>query len=98
MKTIVSVQEISEFDLKPSEAVAQWRALVQVEIARRWKDRSSWMRINWPTCDIGQEKPAFDRDGFAYVESSPCGSLYASYRPNEDEIWSWYRESNSSKF
>lgn len=98
MKTIVSVQEISEFDLKPSEAVAQWRALVKEEIAQRWKDRSSWLRINWPTCDIYQEKPAFERDGFAYVESSICGSLYASYRPNEGEIWSWYRKSNSSKF
>ena len=98
MKTIVSVQEISEFDLKPSNAVAHWRTLVQEEIAQRWKDRSSWMRINWPTCDIEQEKPAFQRDGFVYVESPNCGSLYASYRPNEDEIWSWYRESTSSKF
>jgi len=98
MKTIVSVQEISEFDLKPSEAVAHWRTLVKDEIPLRWKDRSSWIRINWPTCEILQEKPAFERDGFAYVESSTCGSLYASYRPNEDEIWSWYRESISSKF
>jgi hypothetical protein len=98
MKTIVSVQEISEFDLKPSEAVAHWRTLVKDEIPQRWKDRSSWIRINWPTCEILQEKPAFERDGFAYVESSTCGSLYASYRPNEDEIWSWYRESISSKF
>ena len=98
MKTIVSVQEISEFDLKPSQAVAQWRALVKEDIVQRLKDRSSWMRINWPTCEILQEKPAFERDGFAYVESSTCGSLYASYRPNEDQIWSWYRESISSKF
>ncbi len=98
MKTIVSVQEVSEFDLKPSNAVAHWRTLVKEEIAQRWKDRSSWLRINWPTCDIEQEKPAFDRDGFAYVESSACGSLYASYRPNEDEIWAWYRESIPSQF
>jgi hypothetical protein len=98
MKTIVSVQEISEFDLKPSEAVAQWRTSVKDEIAQRWKDRSSWIRINWPTCEILQEKSAFERDGFAYVESLTCGSLYASYRPNEDEIWSWYRESISSQF
>ena len=98
MKTIVSVQEISEFDLKPSEAVAHWRTLVKEEITHRWKDRSRWMRVNWPTCDIEQEKPAFERDGFLYVESSTCGSLYASYRPDENEIWSWYRESISSQF
>ena len=98
MKTIVSVQEISEFDLKPSNAVAHWRTLVKEEMSQRWKDRSSWIRVDWPTCGIKQENQAFDRDGFTYVESSTCGSLYAPYRPNEEEIWSWYRESNSSKF
>lgn len=98
MKTIVSVQEISEFDLKPSEAVAQWRSLVKREMLRRWNDRSLWVRIDWPTCSVEQEKKAFDLDDFAYVESSICGSIYASYRPNEDEIWSWYRESDASKF
>ncbi len=65
---------------------------------QRWKDQSSWIRVDWPTCSIQQENQAFDRDGFTYVESSICGSLYASYRPNEEQIWSWYRESNSSKF
>jgi hypothetical protein len=98
MKTIVSFQEVTEIDLKPSETVAIWRSLVKSEILQRWKDRSNWIRINWPTCDTGQEKPGFDRDGFTYVESLTCGSLYAAYRPNEDEIWSWYRESNSSRF
>jgi len=98
MKTIVSVQEISEFDLKPVDSVIQWKSLVDTEIRNRWKDKSSWSRIKWPTCSPENEKFAFEHQGFNYQESLICGSLFASYRPNEDEIWSWYRDSPPSKF
>lgn len=98
MKTIVSVQEVSEFDLKPPAAVAQWRALVAAEISNRWADRSSWVRVDWPTCRREGEIPAFERSGVAYVESTACGSLYAPYRPSEEELWTWYRESAPANF
>lgn len=98
MKTIVSVQEISEFDIKPKAAVAQWRALVEAEIVRRWADRSSWIRVVWPTCKQEDAVPAFERFGVAYVECPTCGSLYAPFRPSEDELWAWYRESAPARF
>ena len=98
MKTIVSVQEVSEFDLKPLAAVTQWHELVEAEIAQRWADRSGWSRICWPTCKVEEEVPAFERYGFAYVESRVCGSLYAPLRPSEDELWAWYRDSAPAKY
>lgn len=98
MKTIVSVQEILEFDIKPQEAVEQWRALVEVEIADRWADRSGWITVDWPTCKANDAIHAFDRFGIAYAESPSCGSLYAPFRPSEEELWSWYRESKPARF
>jgi hypothetical protein len=98
MKTIVSVQEVSEFELKPPAAVAKWRGLVDAEIAARWRDRSRWGRVIWPTCGAQDEIPAFERNGFAYVESAVCGSLYAPVRPGEDELWAWYRDSAPARF
>jgi SAM-dependent methyltransferase len=98
MKTIVSVQEVSEFELKPPAAVAKWRSLVDAEIAARWRDRSRWGRVIWPTCGAKDEIPAFERNGFAYVESAVCGSLYAPVRPGEDELWAWYRDSAPARF
>lgn len=98
MKTIVSVQEISEFDIKPLAAVARWRALVEAEIVRRWADRSSWIRVVWPACKQEDAVPAFERFGVAYVECPTCGSLYAPFRPSEDELWAWYRESAPARF
>lgn len=98
MKTIVSVQEISEFDIKPRESVERWRRLVEKEIASRWADRSGWTPANWPTCASSEQVPAFDRFGFSYVECNSCGSLYAATRPPESALWSWYRDSAPSRF
>jgi hypothetical protein len=98
MRTIVSVQEISEFDIRPVSVVVQWRALVEAEIVQRWADRASWIHVDWPTCSQKDAIPAFDRFGIAYVECPACGSLYAPFRPSEDELWSWYRESTPSRF
>ena len=98
MKTIVSVQEISEFEIKPRAAVARWRALVEAEIAQRWADRSGWIHVDWPTCNQKDEIPAFERYGIAYVECPACGSLYAPFRPKENELWAWYRESAPARF
>jgi SAM-dependent methyltransferase len=98
MKTIVSIQEISEFDIKPREAVDEWRRLVDEEISTRWRNRSDWPEIAWPTCGRNGSVPAFDRYGFSYVECDACGSLYAPRRPSEDALWSWYREAKPSLF
>lgn len=98
MRTIVSVQEISEFDIRPASVVVQWRALVEAEIAQRWADRSGWIHVNWPTCSQKDAIPAFERYGIAYVECFACGSLYAPFRPSEDELWDWYRESAPARF
>ncbi len=98
MKNIVSVQEISEFEIKPHDAVACWRALVETEIVQRWSDRSSWIPVDCPTCKQEEVIPAFERYGIAYVECPDCGSLYAPLRPSEDELWAWYRESVPAHF
>lgn len=97
MKTIVSVQEISEFDIKPPAALARWRKLAEEEIGKRWSDRSGWPAIKWPM-GTGVDRPAFERHGLSYMESAACGSLYAARRPPEEELWWWYRESAPARF
>jgi len=54
--------------------------------------------VDWPNCKQIDEIPAFERFGIAYVECTGCGSLYAPFRPSEDELWAWYRESSSARF
>ncbi len=98
MKTVVSVQEISEFDIKPPEAVSKWKSLVQAEFSKLAKDQTTWITPAWPTCPPDAALPAFTNLGVEYVESRICGSLFALRRPPEDVVWKWYRESPAALY
>lgn len=98
MKTIVSVNELSEIELKPSLMISKWRELVKTEIAVRWKDRSRWITVGLPRCDQKQIIPAFEKCGVTYSECGSCGSLFAPHRPNENELSDYYRESAPAQF
>lgn len=98
MKTVVSVQEVAELEIKPSTEVAEWRRLVAAEITARWADRSSWVAIPCPACANEAAAEAFERLGIAYAECDACGTLYAPHRPAEDALRAWYRESRPARF
>lgn len=98
MKTIVSVQEIDEMEIKPRSEVSEWRRLVASEIETRWRDRSSWVTVSCPCCVAGASRSAFTRVGIAFVECSSCGSLYAPQRPDELALRAWYRDSPPARF
>ena len=98
MKTVVSVQEISELEIKPGAEVTHWRNLVETEIADRWKVRTDWIEIPCPACGSAERRDAFQRLTFTYVECVDCGTLYAPQRPNEPALEAWYRDSIPARF
>lgn len=98
MKTIVSIQEISEFEIKPHVAFDEWRNLVKNEISTRWKDRSDWKKVSCPTCSNDNTTSAFEIYGFVYEECTNCGTLFSLYRPTENDLWSWYCDSKPSHY
>ena len=98
MKTIVSVQEIDEMEIKPHAEVAEWRRMVADEMDTRWADRSNWISVGCPVGDSGKPRAAFEHAGFSYVECTECGSLYAKDRPGEAALRDWYRSSRPAGF
>lgn len=98
MKTIVSIQEISELEIKPSEMVNQWKGLVEKELSTFFPDRNSWIKVGCFGCKTPNEVFAFEQFGIKYNECKSCGSLFAPERPSEKDLWRWYRESDSSKY
>lgn len=97
MKTIVSINEINSLELRPSSLLEEWSQLVEADIKMQWHGKEGWDHVDWPDqhSDIFH---AFNKNGFDYVERGSCGSLYVPYRPSEDQIWRWYRDSESSIF
>jgi hypothetical protein len=97
MKTVVSISEINSLELRPSTLLKEWRQLVVDDIKMQWEHKLGWVDVEWP----GQSSAsvhAFNKNGFDYVERDSCGSLFVPHRPNEDQIWHWYRDSESSIF
>ncbi|MEO8172114.1 MAG: hypothetical protein ABI581_03490 [Sediminibacterium sp.] len=98
MKTVVSVNEISEFEIKPQTELAEWKRLVENEMAERWTDKSKWVKVDCPVCSTNKPLPAFNKSVFSYVECGHCKTLYAQSRPSADELAWWYTQSASTKF
>ena len=98
MKTVVSVNEISEFEIKPQAALDQWKKQVSEEIAIRWGNQQNCVSVSCPVCNAEQSAPAFSKSGFPYVECSHCKTLYAQIRPAKNELNWWYTHSASVNF
>jgi hypothetical protein len=98
MKTIVSVQEIAELEIKPPAEVAEWRKLMDQEISSRWKNKPGFVRAVCPCCGTAATAPAFSRSGFDYAECAQCGTLFALERPDEASLTAWYRDSAPARF
>jgi hypothetical protein len=98
MKTIVSVNEISEFEIKPKNELAKWKKIVSDEIENTWSSKKDWVDIVCPICNKTENNSAFEKYGFEYVECNSCKTLYAKSRPNQNELKKWYLGSESVKF
>jgi Zn ribbon nucleic-acid-binding protein len=98
MKTIVSVNEISEFEIKPKNEIENWKKIVTEEIAKIWNSKKDWLEISCPVCNKDEFISAFEKNGFQYVECNHCKTLYAKNRPNQIELKKWFTKSESVKY
>jgi len=98
MKTVVSVNEISEFEIKPKAELNEWKNLVAEEINNRWANKAGWVSVPCPVCKSSHATPAFQKSLFSYVECNNCKTLFAETRPSENELSWWYKESASTRF
>lgn len=98
MKTIVSVNEIDELEIKPQSELEQWKKLVKEEIVSRWKYSNELYDVPCPVCNSEKNTHAFDKIGFKYVECNDCKAIFARTRPIRSELHWWYTQSNSANF
>lgn len=98
MKTVVSVNEISEFEIKPQAELNEWKKLITEEIAALWANNNNCVTVPCPVCKNAESTPAFHKLGFAYVECTICKTLYAQTRPCQKELSWWYKESASVNY
>jgi hypothetical protein len=98
MKTVVSVNEISEIEIKPKAVLAEWQKLAEEEMIKRWSDKTEWVNVSCPVCKSDDANTAFTKQGFDYAECNRSKTLYARTRPSENELSWWYTQSDAINF
>lgn len=96
MKTVVSLQDLLDSDIRPDALLAEYQERVARDLAVRWA--GGLREVGCPGCGRADAAPAFVRLGMQYRECATCGSLFVSPRPSEAEIVRFYRDSDGATF
>lgn len=81
MKTVVSLQDLLEFEIRPGSLLAEYQRLTEAAV-RAWPP-STLREVACPACGGEGAQPAFERFGRPYRECLTCGTVYLSPRPDE---------------
>lgn len=96
MKTVVSLQDLLEFEIRPTPLLSEYHRLTEAEV-RAW-DRTAFVDVACQACGEGASTPAFERFGLAYRECAACHSVYLSPRPDVATLARHARASSAAAF
>jgi SAM-dependent methyltransferase len=98
MKTIVSVQDLLEREIKPNALLEEYLRLTRDAIAARWPGGRGCIAAACQGCGSRASAAAFVKLGMSYRTCDTCGTLFASPRPDETALLEYYRDSASTRF
>ena len=98
MKTVVSLQELLEFEVRPAGLLSEYLALTRAEIESRWGNQRALVRVDCQACRSPSRTRAFERYGLTYCQCIECRSLYLSPRPGPEAVAAYYRESLAIRY
>lgn len=96
MKTVVSLQDLLELEIRPGALLAEYRRLSEAAV-RAWP-AASLREVPCPACGTAAGERAFERFGLAYRECGTCGSVYLSPRPDAQVLADHARTSEAARF
>lgn len=96
MKTVVSLQDLLELEIRPGALLGEYQRLTEMAV-RAWP-RAALHAVPCPACESGAAREAFERFGLTYQECDACGSLYISPRPDEARLAEHARTSDAARF
>ncbi|MBV9463021.1 MAG: hypothetical protein JO317_02230, partial [Verrucomicrobiae bacterium] len=97
MKTIVSMGELREAEIKPSELLAEYHRFFEKDVRALWSQAGLVRLDSCPACG-SEGNAAFEKWGVAYRRCSACRSLYAFERPGAEVIERHYAQSKSATY
>lgn len=98
MKTVVTVQDLLECEIKPDDLIGRFRELSAAAVRERWASGAGLVEADCPGCGASEKQPAFERSGLHYQECRACRSLYVSPRPTQAALDDYFATSEPARF
>ena len=92
-----AAERLNEEDIRPDDSHDRWLTLLGEEV-KTFFPMQKRKKVMCPGCDSTQVESEFIKLGFIYKWCKNCFSLYASPRPTEKEIETFYKSSKAMKF
>ena len=98
MRNIVTFDQYSERDLKPSKLIGAYVRLVEEDIKTYFFERECLIYYPCPGCLEKNVSSSFLKFGLNYVECARCHTLRITPRPDEDALRRYFLESSARQF
>ena len=98
MRNIVTFDEYSEKDLRPSKLINDYIRLVEEDIATFFLERECLKYYRCPGCLEKNISSSFMKFGLSYAECARCHTLRISPRPDDAALRTYYLKSSARAF
>ncbi|MFC1585465.1 methyltransferase domain-containing protein [Fibrobacterota bacterium] len=89
---------MKEYEIRPKKVFDDYLKISEKDIKKYFSNTKKFVDVPCVGCKSSNTDFAFEKHGFTYKQCKECFTLFASPRPTEDMIDTFYRESESSKF
>lgn len=96
MKTVVSLQDLLELEIRPGALLGEYHRLTEAAV-RAWP-AAALHDVACQACGHPAARPAFERFGLSYKECERCGTVYLSPRPDARLLADQARDSAPARF
>jgi len=97
MKTVVSLQDLVDAEIRPQNLLAEYYVRLERDVRAFWA-RAQLHDVTCPGCSRAETAVAFERFGATYRQCATCGSVFVSPRPDEEALVSFYRTSPAARY
>lgn len=96
MKTVVSLQDLVDNEIRPGALLEEFQALTRASVAGLLAGPLA--AVPCPGCGGSAVTPAFEKIGFPYQRCDDCGSVFASPRPPAEALARYAASSPAALF
>jgi len=96
-RNVVMHTSLSGSDLRPPTLLSDFHQASVEEAKSRFAGPEKVVAVDCPACSSADQRAAFTKNGFRYVECGCCGSLYVSPRPRKSALEEYYTTSEAAQ-